>query len=541
MEKLEGKLMMKKKILSLNLSQILIVIVLNLAAILLAACGGSQETPIVVPTGAQAGDLTMESCTYEAGDVEYAADCGTLVVPENRSDPNSRLIAVPIVRIRTTGENPGAPIFDLGGGPGESNMGSFPASWFIENHDFVNIGFRGVDGSVVLDCPEISEHIRNLPGDLLGAASLKNMTKAYSQCASRLRNEGVDLAGYTVIEMIDDMEDARNALGYEQLNLLSGSYGTRLAMLYAWKYPANVQRSAMIAVNPPGHIVYDPEFVDQQFNYYATLCAQDPYCSARTDDLAQTMRQVSHNMPDRWLLFPINAGMIKMATFQSLGYTSQAAMVFDVWLAAAQGDYSGMALLTLAGPMMFAEATTWGDNAAKGTSMGDYDFERDYATEMNPPASIIGAPRSIMMSAWQGWPVNRIPDEYCRVQASDVETLLVSGNIDFFTPAEYATDELLPALSNGQQVILSEFGHTSDVYHLQPEATRHLLNSFFAMGEVDDSLFTHHTVNFKAKMGFPLMAKLIVAAIALVTIIVMAVVWFIVRRVRRRRAMQVSR
>jgi pimeloyl-ACP methyl ester carboxylesterase len=337
------------------------------------------------------------------------------------------------------------------------------------------------------------------------------------------------------------MEAARRALGYEQLNLLSGSYGTRLAMLYAWKYPANVHRSAMIAVNPPGHIVYEPEFVDEQINYYATLCAQDPYCSARTDDLAQTIREVSHNMPDRWLLFPLNAGMIKAATFESLGYTSQAAMVFDVWLAAAKGDYSGMALLTLAGPMMFAEATTWGDNAAKGTSMGDYDFERDYATEMNPPDSIIGAPRSIMMNAWQGWPVNRIPDEYCRVQASDVETLLVSGNIDFYTPAEFATDELLPALSNGQQVILSEFGHTSDVNHLQPEATRHLLNTFFATGEADDSLFTHHTVSFKAKMGFPLMAKLIVAAIVLVITIVMAVVRFIIRRVRRRRAMQVSR
>ncbi len=518
-----------------NHSQTLVTIIILITA-LLSGCKSAEETPITVPTGAKAGDLTMEPCTYEAGDVEYAADCGTLVVPENRNAPNSRLIALPILRIRTTGENPGAPIFDLGGGPGDSNMGFSRVAWFIENHDIVTLGFRGVDGSVVLDCPEISEHIRNLPGDMLGDASLKNMTRAYSQCASRLQNEGVDLAGYTVIEMIDDMEAARRAMGYEQLNLLGGSYGTRLAMLYAWKYPANVHRSAMVSVNPPGHIVYDPEFVDQQFDHYATLCAQDAYCSARTDDLAQTIRKVSHNIPDRWLLFPINAGMIKMATFESLGNTSQAAMAFDVWLAAAEGDYSGMALLTLAGPMMFAEVTTWGDNTTKAMGMGGYDSERDYATEMNSPDSIIGAPRSLMMSAWQEWPLHRLPDEYCRVHASDVETLLVSGNIDFFTPAEYATDELLPALSNGQQVILSEFGHTSDVYFLQPKATRHLLNTFFATGEVDDSLFTPNTVNFKAKMGFPLMAKLIVAAIVLVIILVIAVVWFIVRRGRRRRA-----
>jgi pimeloyl-ACP methyl ester carboxylesterase len=524
---------MKNKTLSFNLSQILIVMILILAAILLAACGGSKETPITVPTGAEAGDLTMEPCTYEAGDVEYAADCGTLVVRENRNDPNSRLIALPILRIRATGENPGEPIFDLGGGPGDSNMGFSRVSWFIENYDIVTLGFRGVDGSVVLDCPEVSEHFRNLPGDFLGHAALKNMAASYSQCAQRLENEGVDTDGYTVIEVIDDLEAARSALGYDQINLLSGSYGTRLAMLYAWKYPDNIHRSAMIAVNPPGHFVYEPEFVDEQINYYAALCAQDLECSARTDDLAQTIREVSHNMPDRWLLFPLNAGMIKAATFESLANTTDAAMVFDVWLAAAKGDYSGMALLTLAGPMMFAEATVWGDNAAKAVSVGDYDFSHDYATEMNPPDSIIGSPRSIMADAWTGWPANRIPEEYRQVQPSDVETLLVSGSIDFFTPAEFATDELLPALSNGQQVILAEFGHTSDVYRLQPEATRHLLSRFFATGEADDSLYTYHAVNFKAGLGFPAIAKIIVAVILLVIAILVAVVWFIARRVRR--------
>lgn len=249
------------------------------------------------------------------------------------------------------------------------------------------------------------------------------------------------------------------------------------------------------------------------------------------------MQEVSHNMPDRWLLFPLNAGMIKVATFESLANTSDAAKVFDIWLAAARGDYSGMALLTLAGPMMFAEATVWGDNAAKAVSIGDYDFSRDYATEMNPPDSIIGSPRSIMADAWKGWTAYRIPEEYSQVQPSDVETLLISGSIDFFTPAEFATDELLPALSNGQQVILSEFGHSGDVWNLQPEATRHLLTSFFATGEVDDSLYTYHTVNFNVGLGgFPAMAKIAAAVVVLVIAGLGVLVWFIVQRMRRRRA-----
>lgn len=91
-------------------------------ALLLTACGG-KEKPVAMPADAQTGDLFLEPCTYEANKVEYEADCGTLVVPENRSNPGSRLIALPVVRLRSSGPNPTEPIFWLGGGPGNSNLG----------------------------------------------------------------------------------------------------------------------------------------------------------------------------------------------------------------------------------------------------------------------------------------------------------------------------------------------------------------------------------------------------------------------------------
>ena len=48
---------------------------------LLPACG-AKGAPVVVPAGAQAGDLVgLEPCTYEANKKKYDADCGTLVVP----------------------------------------------------------------------------------------------------------------------------------------------------------------------------------------------------------------------------------------------------------------------------------------------------------------------------------------------------------------------------------------------------------------------------------------------------------------------------
>ena len=55
----------------------------------------SSADAVSVPAGAKAGDIVMKPCTYGTEDGGYQADCGTLVVPENRADPQSRLIALP--------------------------------------------------------------------------------------------------------------------------------------------------------------------------------------------------------------------------------------------------------------------------------------------------------------------------------------------------------------------------------------------------------------------------------------------------------------
>jgi hypothetical protein len=54
---------------------------------------------VCVPAGAKAGELLLERCHYTTEDGNYAADCGIRVVPENRADPQARLIAVPMTRI----------------------------------------------------------------------------------------------------------------------------------------------------------------------------------------------------------------------------------------------------------------------------------------------------------------------------------------------------------------------------------------------------------------------------------------------------------
>ena len=109
-----------------------------------------------MPKGAQAGDLILESCTYATEDGSYDADCGTLVVPENRADPQSRLIALPVTRIRARSAHPAEPIFRLEGGPGITNMEFPKASRFADDHDVVLVGYRGIDGSSGSTAPRSS-------------------------------------------------------------------------------------------------------------------------------------------------------------------------------------------------------------------------------------------------------------------------------------------------------------------------------------------------------------------------------------------------
>jgi len=328
--------------------------------------------------------------------------------------------------------------------------------------------------------------------------------------------------------VIDDVEAARLALGYEKINLFSISYGTRLAMIYAWRYPESIQRSVMVGVNPPGHMfTYDPAVVDQQIEYYAQLCAQDPICKANTENLAETIRAVSHNLPERWLGIPIDRGMMRAASFESISDTQSVSKVFDAWLAAAKGDYSGMALLSLAGPMMFANATVWGDNMAKAAS-ADYAATQNFRATMNLDDSIFGSPRSEVAAAAAGWPVNSIPEEYQSVQSSDIETLLVSGSIDPWTPVHLA-EEFLTSLSNGQHVVVAESGH-GEMLSRQPEASEKLLTTFFETGTGDASGFTYQPWDYNPGLGFPAIAKIVVGIIVLLTVVLIFLVRFFLKK-----------
>ena len=534
--------MESRKTRSLGPARIVALVLVALAVGALAYLRFAPDTgPVSVPSGAHAGELILKPCTYGTERGGYRADCGTLVVPENRGNPKSRLIALPVKRIRARSAHPGTPIFRLEGGPGITNMDFSKASRFAGTHDVVLVGYRGVDGSSRLDCPEVVSVLKH-SADMLGSKALRAKADAYRACASRLQADGFDLAGYTLPQRVEDLEAARRALGYRRIDLISESAGTRTAMIYSWRHPKSIRRSVMIAVNPPGHFLWSPQTTDAQIRQYSKLCAGDAGCRARTDDLAASMQRTAAHMPDHWLFLPIKRGNVRLASFFGLMDSSSEAapisspMTVDSWLSAANGDASGLWFMSLMADMAFPQAQVWGDvGAASRADAGA--AKRFFATQAHHESILGDAGTEFIWAGGRladGWPSNPSDNQYSRVQDSNVETLLVDGSLDVATPPVNATRELLPHLPNGHQVTLPNFGHTTDFWTYQPTASSHLVNTFLDSGTVDESLYTHRTMDFKPDVRQTALAKGVAGAMVglpLLALISLLLMW---RRIRSR-------
>jgi pimeloyl-ACP methyl ester carboxylesterase len=498
---------------------------------------GAADDPISVPAGAMASDLLLDPCTYSTENGSYAADCGTLVVPENRADPQSRLIALPVTRIRAQTNNPGEPVFWLKGGPGLTNMQLPWANRFAENRDVVLVGYRGVDGSSVLDCPEVESAVKHST-DILGKKFFNSYTAGFRACAARLTDEGVDLAGYTLGQRVDDFEAVRKALDYDRIDLLSESVGTRTAMIYAWRYPESIHRSVMMSVNPPGNFLWDPKTTNELIGRYSDYCSKDATCSKRTDDLAALMGRT--DVPERWFFLPIKDSSVRIASFFGLMETTaedaplNGPMTLSSWLSAADDDASGFWFQALLGDLAFSALGVWGDYAA--VARIDAQAARDYFSsgEQGATSNLGHAATSFIWGGGQfadAWPAGPDDDEYAVVRPSNVETLLIGGELDFATPPQVATEELLPSLPNGHQVVLQGFGHSTSIWTEQPAAGTRLINTFLSTGRVDDSLYKPEAVDFTPEVTQPALGKGIAGGmVGLAALTVLSLLWMALRR-----------
>ena len=473
--------------------------------IALAGLPAWAQTPSFPPAealqGKRAGELVTRLGAYGATD----ADWGFLLVPENRDDANSRLLQLVIVRQRSLKERNFAPIFNLVGGPGLSNVwgsGEF-ATRFSQHNELVRVGYRGIDSDVELKCPEFTKVLQSERP--LSIRRIELTRQALRACNARLRAEGIDVDGYNLAEVVSDIEDTRVALGYDRINLFAFSWGTQIAYAYSMRYPDRVQRMVLIGAGgrARGFDLWDPRVVDLKLRQYAELWSRNGEVAARCPDILATVGRGLAALPREWRGIRIDPDKVRLAMWELLDGTAGAALVFDAFVAAENGDWGGLALLSwgyddeLRKELERTHGPYHGEFFSKVMSSG-LDRERHWATAMQPTGSIIGSPAAALLwgaASGGGWPIRVIPRRFRRDSRIDVKTLVVMGNLDLAAPVEYVRDELMPRLRHGHLVVLSDAGH-ADLPKLHREGFDQLVARFFYEGVVDTSGLPHHTIDF---------------------------------------------
>jgi pimeloyl-ACP methyl ester carboxylesterase len=456
--------------------------------------------------------VSVETLVLRSGPfLKYKADYGILSASENRGSDASRRIHIPVVRIRSPETTDRPPLFYFTGGPGNPNVPSLDEyvkaglddlswPWILELGDLVWAGYRGVDGVDRLLAPEFTKAIQ-LTVSPLSEESLKTFGKALMTDFQAMQDRGIDVNGYNVVEMADDIE----GLGYEKINLLSISFGTQVAYTYCLKYPEHVARNLMLAPDAPGHTgIWDPATIDEQIRAYADLWEADSVCTEQTSDLIGTIRSVMDSLAQGLHPPELDPDKARMMMFLFLYNTGSAVHVFDGLVRADTRRFEGLTLMNTAYNMGFAVSLNWGDFFAKLLSLGDAERTIDYVKALDPPGSILGSPLSkwiLGTAQFAGWPVKPIPDKYRGRMPLVVPTLLVSGNLDFSSPPDKTEKTLLPTLTNGEMRLLYDMGH-GDIVELQPEAFRSMVMTYFSSGKVDVSGYKHNAVDFHPKQTF---------------------------------------
>ncbi len=441
---------------------------------------------------------------------KHQAKFGLIVVPENRGDSASRRLSLPFIRHHARGDSTAPPIFILGGGPGKSNLWREMPDVFYAKNDVVNVGYRGVDGEVKLKCPEIGAAMTR--ANPLSHDALMEFRALVRHSYDSLVQSGIDVDGYTMLEVVEDIEMVRKALGYEHIDLFSTSYGTQVAYLYCLRYPNIVKRNLMVGASSRGKRfdgLWEPDVIAEMLKEYNTLWKRDQEAFTRSGDIGKTIASVLRSLPTSWNDILIDPDKVRLATFFSLYETESAAAVFDAFVAAEQGDPSGLALLVLGYDQTVQDTSRqyWGDFLCKLAS-GGIDRTRDYEREMDPPGSILGSPSAkLWWSAISGggWPIAQIPACYQRLDTVRTRTLVINGQLDFSSPPSNMK-KAMNFFPNGDMVVIPAMGHM-DVFKLQRGAIDHLAKRFFLEGAVDTSKYRLHTIDFTPAETLPDEAK----------------------------------
>lgn len=453
-----------------------------LLALALAGCGpmtagqadATQDTP--AETGFRFGDITFQPCTLDSGTAQTTIDarCGVLEVAEDPDAADGRTINLNIAWLPATSASGGTddPVFFFAGGPGQA---ATTLAWHINQslrqvrrqRDLILIDQRGTGSSNPLSCLDADGD--TIPLDPEAMVSAEAMLPYVQTCLASMEGRA-DPRMYTTGHAIVDFDAVRQALGVEQINLVGGSYGTRVAQQYAGAYPQHVRTMVIDGVAPNDLVVggeFDRTF-DRALQIQSGYCEADPQCRERFGGdlrtslraLLETLRtapvQVDFHHPRTHepQQDTITADTVTGLAF-FFSYAPQTVSMLPLLLdEAAEGRYGPlMALSALANDQMqdmLNRGMQWSVVCAEDAPRHVPDADAD--TILGPEAA------EMLFNACQVWPAGTPRAGYTELLQSDVPTLLLSGELDPVTPPEYA-EQVLPSLPNGRHLVLQGQSH----------------------------------------------------------------------------------
>ncbi len=235
--------------------------------------------------------------------------CGNLVVPENRADPDSRMIELHVVVFASSSRDPSpTPLLYLAGGPGSSiiETAQYQLAFFLpflDERDVIVFDQRGAGTSQpVLDCPEDTKAVFDNLNQHLTTEGKKTLhIEAMRDCRERLMAEGIDITGYNTVENAADVRDLRMALGIPEWDLYGVSYGTRLALATMRDYPQGI-RSAILDSTFPLDVDFYASIVPNAAKAFEALfdeCAANSNCNRAYPDLESKLYAAAALLDDQ--------------------------------------------------------------------------------------------------------------------------------------------------------------------------------------------------------------------------------------------------
>lgn len=412
----------------------------------------------------------LKPCNVEGLDQEIL--CGTLPVWENRAMKAGRKINLKIVAVPAQSENPlPDPVFYFQGGPGYSateqagGMAQFLGA-VRKDRDLIFVDQRGAGGSHPLTCPlpgDIDKNPQGLLSDLFPMGILRT-------CLSDLAAKA-DLTQYTTSIAMDDIDEVREWLGYERINLYGGSYGTRAAQVYLRQHPEHVRSVVLsgVMIMDGKMPLYIARKTQDALDKLLDDCTADEACRTAFPDLRNefwaVMKRLDQGPVKQTVKHPKTGQPIELSISKSPFTTALRSMQYSPFQSvriplyvhkAAQGDYSPMILQALD----YFNDTGWAIGQYLAITCAE-DVARFGPQDI--PAWIEGTYQGDdrirqQVAACSFWPKATVAAGFWEPLTSPAPTLIITGWLDPATPPEWAV-EVQRDLPNSLNVVIRDGAH----------------------------------------------------------------------------------